>query len=258
MRMFKQPCARIPAKAKFTLIELLVVIAIIAILASMLLPSLNRARLTARSLACLNNLKQQGICFAQYGLDNKILPIEAFQGQNGNWTYWSSFMMYLYNMNGKVFSCPGFGDNQGDGCAKMTFADAVTQVEAPGTFSAALYSEYGYNTNIYRYGDFPVSKIRHPTELFLTADAYLYGNNRGFYTVGHAFQTNSSCGNFDGRHFGAVNCSFADGHAARVPAISRLDRNSYTADVNPYNVVPFNFSLTGGIANSRFYVPTAP
>jgi len=64
----------VKAGRAFTLIELLVVIAIIAILASLLLPSLHRGKAAALSAVCKSNLHQLGIGMLMYVEDHEFYP----------------------------------------------------------------------------------------------------------------------------------------------------------------------------------------
>jgi len=68
---------------KFTLIELLIVIAIIAILIALLLPALKNAKLSAKSVVCLSNLRQNAVAALAYSADNDLrVPLFTISGSH--------------------------------------------------------------------------------------------------------------------------------------------------------------------------------
>ncbi|AQQ10026.1 PilD-dependent protein PddA [Sedimentisphaera cyanobacteriorum] len=89
----------------FTLIELLVVISIIALLMSILMPALNKAREQARNVVCQSNVKQWGLIFSMYTDDSDgYFPADCHK-DDGRWTWFLSMKPY-YAGKFEILLCP--------------------------------------------------------------------------------------------------------------------------------------------------------
>lgn len=211
----------------FTLIELLVVIAIIAILASILLPTLSRARETAKSISCVNNIKQLGISMNSYINDNDEYLPASIISYNGTYQIW-----------GVTLAAGGYVSAQATG-----YNPAIKSLLCPGstvtTNRRVIYEQgnYGMNKFIsYSVGNgvdelwLKVNTLRKPSTkllLFDSGTAYLhYGQITGpahnsFYLPGAQANTtlpwnqNNYSNSYDayaGRHQKKLNLLWVDGH----------------------------------------------
>ena len=221
----------------FTLIELLVVIAIIGILASLLIPSLSKARAEARKSVCASQLKQVGLANVMYLDDNDDRFLPRSMGYNGNNYYRGGGHPrgWLYLQPGKSYK----GIYDYNYVKNLDFWFCPSQKREG--WHTSLWWESSFPMNRYLRDGQKLTGLAKPSEVIFTMDA----NSRADIY----YNTNLIAPRHIGRK---ANGLFADGHVKAMrytyifltPQMIGFDQNT--------NGHPWNRSNNWGIGNFRF------
>jgi len=204
-----------PRFAGFTLIELLVVISIIAILASLLLPSLAKAKNKVKDVFCLSNLKEAGVVLVSYATDNN--------GDIPNWyntatsTPWSKKLFdEKYIQKYDTLVCPGVYPYKFDPMNSLAIYGMRTAGDV--TSNNRCLNIFRSPIMVWREGGGIGAKYSSPSYSLLLCDSIREKgvNPRGqfYYVTPNASSIyNDQGAAYAGHVKGRVNAVFADGHS---------------------------------------------